>query len=304
MFVLVCHGSSDLGNPARVVAAFACRYAGQSLSLAFFLILALPSAAWAQLQILPENTAPMVFAGEARPIAITFRNPSSLSITADLRVRVHQTTSATAVPLYERPWKPLSVLPGQTVLETASLDFPAVRAETRFLVQWLDGTNAVLGRTEVRVFPTNLLARLQTLAGDAPLGVFDPADQLKPLLRKLSVEFQDLAEDGTDKFTGKLAVFGPFASKSQMRASLASDIRALAKRGMAVVWLLPPPALRGPLRPSFHIVRVGDGAVVVAQASLVARLAENPEAQLALLQLAELALHPVSMDLPETETSN
>ena len=158
------------------------RYAGRSLSLALILASVLTSGAWAQLQFLPAGAAPMVFAGEARPIAITLRNPSPQSVAANLHVHVHQTTTAIAAPLYERPWKPLTVLPGQTVLETAVLDFPVVRAETRFLVQWLDGTNTVLGRTEVRVFPTNLLARLQALASDSPLGVFDPADQLKPLL--------------------------------------------------------------------------------------------------------------------------
>jgi len=264
----------------------------------------LTSGAWAQLQFLPAGAAPMVFAGEARPIAITLRNPSPQSVAANLHVHVHQTTTAIAAPLYERPWKPLTVLPGQTVLETAVLDFPVVRAETRFLVQWLDGTNTVLGRTEVRVFPTNLLARLQALASDSPLGVFDPADQLKPLLQKLAVEFQDLAEDGTDKFTGKLAIFGPFASKAQMRASLAGEIRALTKRGVAVVWLQPPAPERAPLKPSFHLVREGGGAIVVAQSSLVGHLAENPEAQLNLLQFAELALHPIAFDLLETEITN
>lgn len=268
------------------------------------LLCAWPVAALAQLQFVPANPPPQVFAGEARPIAITLHNPSHQAIEVDLRARVYQTTSATAAPLRERPWKGLTVLPGQTVLETASLDFPVVRAETSFIIQWLDGTNIVLGKTEVRVFPTNLLARLQTLAGETPLGVFDPADQLKPLLRRLAVEFQDLAEDGTDKFTGKLALFGPFASRSQVRASLAGDIRALAKRGVAVVWLQPPPSPREPLKPSFHIVREGGGAVVVAQHSLVEHLADNPEAQLNLLRLAELALHPVAFALPETETSN
>ncbi|MCU0785631.1 MAG: hypothetical protein MUF81_16620 [Verrucomicrobia bacterium] len=268
------------------------------------LLCAWPVIALAQLQVVTGDTTPMAFAGEERRIEIVFRNPGKETTKADLHMRLHQTTSATAAQLYERPWKTLTVLPGQTVLETATLDFPAVRAETRFLVQWLDGTNTVLGKTEVRVFPTNLLARLQTLAGETPLGVFDPAEQLQPLLRTLAVPFQDLAEDGTDKFAGKLALFGPFASKSQMRASLAADIRALAKRGVAVVWLQPPPPKHAPLKPSFHLVREASGAVVVAQSSLAAHLAESPEAQLTLLQLAELALHPVPLDLPETETSN
>ena len=268
------------------------------------LLCAWPVVAWAQLQVLPANPRPQVFAGEARPIAITLHNPSHQAVEASLRARVQQATSATAVPLYERSWIALTVLPGQTVLETVSLDFPAVRAETRFLVQWLDGTNTVLGRTEVRVFPSNLLARLRMLAGESRLGLFDPANQLKPLLRTLAVPFQDLAEDGTDKFPGRLALFGPFTSKSQMRASLAGDLRALAKRDVAVVWLLPPPSERTPLKPSFHLVCEQGSAIVVAQHSLVEHLAEDPKAQLNLLHLAELALNPVAFDLPETETSN
>jgi hypothetical protein len=268
------------------------------------LLAAAPFATGAELAVVADAQAQAVFAGVARQIEAAFRNSGNEPAKADLHMRLYQTTTATAVLVREAAWKPLQVLPGQTVLETATLDFPAVRAETRFLVQWLDGTNTVLGKTEVRVFPTNLLARLQTLAGETQLGLFDPADQLKPLLRLLAVPFQDLAENGTDKFAGKLALFGPFVSKAQMRASLVSDIRALAKRGVAVVWLQPPPAPRDPLRPSLQLVREEGGAIVVAQHSLVERPSENPEAQLNLLQLAELALHPVAFDLPETETPN
>lgn len=258
----------------------------------------------AELVIVPDPELHATFAGEGRQIEVTFRNSGNEPSEADLHTRLYQTTTATGVLVHEAPWKPLQVLPGQTILETATLDFPAVRAEARFLIQWLDGTNTVLGKTEVRVFPTNLLASLRTLAGEMPLGVFDPAEHLKPLLRPLEVPFQDLAEDGTDKFLGRLAILGPFESKQQMRASLAGDIRALAKRGVAVVWLQPSPKRRDPLRPSFYTVRVGDGAIVVAQHGVVARLADSPEAQLNLLRLAELALRPVAFDLPDTETSN
>lgn len=274
-------------------------------ALPIILCLMLPTfGSWAQLKILAGVEEQAVFSGNGRQVYLVIRNGGGSTVAANLCLRLYQTSTATAVLMHEEAWKPLQVLPGQTVTETATLDFPAVRAETRFLVHWLDGTNTVLGKTEVRVFPTNLLAGLRTLAGEKPLGLFDPNNQLKPLLRPLDVPFQDLAEDGTDKFAGKLAIFGPFESKRQMRASLAGDIRALAKRGVAVVWLQPSPKRHDPLRPSFYTVRVGDGTVVVAQASLVARLADSPEAQLNLLRLAELALRPVEFDLPDTETSN
>ena len=261
-------------------------------------------AAQAQLQLLPDSQPQAVFGGGTRTLELRWRNAGDETTSADISARMFQASSATVVPLGRWPWKNMTVQLGQTVLQTATLDFPAVRAETPFLIQWLDGTNTVLGKTEVRVFPTNLLARLQTLAGEQPVGVFDPDDLLKSLLRPLGVLFQDLAEDGTDKFTGRLTIFGPFDSKGQMRTSLTSDIRALAKRGVAVVWLQPPPGPRDLLRPSFYSVRVGDGAIVVAQVSLVARLADSPEAQSNLLRLAELALRPAAVDLPDTETSN
>jgi hypothetical protein len=48
----------------------------------------------------------------------------------------------------------LRVLPQQTVLESAQLEFPAVKTETKFLVQWI-GRNDVIGKMEVLVYPTN-----------------------------------------------------------------------------------------------------------------------------------------------------
>ena len=265
---------------------------------------ALPAVVWAQLQVLPEDRPQQVFGGAARQIAVTLRNAAPEPTAAALRTRLYQTSTTTAILFRETAWKPLQVLPGQTITETATLDFPAVRAETRFLVQWLDATNTVLGKTEVRVFPTNLLATLRTLAGESPLGVFDPTDQLKPLLQNCAVPCRDLAEEGTDKFNGTLAIFGPFTAGTQMRSGLANDIRALAKRGVGVIWLQPPQPPHASLQPSFQLVRTPGGAVVVAQHTLVEHLSANPEAQLNLLHLAKLALNPVAFDLPQTESSN
>ena len=63
------------------------------------------------------------------------------------------------------PWKTLEVLPGQTVVESAELNFPAVNAETRFVIQWLAGADRVLGVSDALVYPTNPLAQLLPLIG-------------------------------------------------------------------------------------------------------------------------------------------
>lgn len=260
--------------------------------------------AYAQLTVLPDAIPQRAFGSDIQNITVLFHNGGQEQFQADLRIRMFQASSATAARLNESPWKKLYVLPGQTIVGSAEISFPKVRAETRFLIQWLESTNRVLGTTEVLVYPANFLSQLKTLAGEEPLGVFDPGHQFKPLLKRFEVLHQDLAEEGTDKFHGKLAIIGPFESKKQMRGSLTDDIRALAKRGVAVVWLLPPAAECVPVRPSFYTVRVGDGTVVVAQADLVLRLGESPQAQLNLIHLAETALHPALLDLPQTEASN
>lgn len=258
----------------------------------------------AQLQLSPDVKPQAVFGGGASKIEVRWQNAGREITNANISVRLIQVGSTTAMKSELQSWKNLSILSGQTVLENAALDLPAVRAETRFLVQWIAGANNILGVSEVLVYPTNLLKQLKTLAGDEPLGVFDPAGTLKPLLRSVAVEFQDLLEDGTDKFLGKLAIFGPFESKSEMRASLKEDIRALARRGVSVVWLMPPPEKFARLKPSFYNVPDGDGTVIVAAHEMTAKLAQRPEAQLNLIRLAQEALRPAPLNLPNTETSN
>ena len=61
-----------------------------------------------------------------------------------------------------------------------------MKAETKFLVQWLEDSNSVIGRTEVLVYPTNLLHELKLLVDESEdnLGVLDPQNQLKPALKQ------------------------------------------------------------------------------------------------------------------------
>jgi hypothetical protein len=88
-----------------------------------------------------------------------------------------------------------------------------------------------------------------------------------------------------------------------MREGLAGHVKALALKGAGVVWIQPPPEQREHLKPSFCTVLEAKGAVVVAQAGLVASLTDNPEAQLNLIQLARFALHPEPLRLPHRTSS-
>jgi hypothetical protein len=261
----------------------------------------MPDRSLGQLNLSDAKKVQCVFAGGARKISLTWQNPSDVAVKVDVRARLYQTSSATAILLNEMPWKELRVLPKQTVIESAQLDFPTVKAETKFLVQWLENTN-VIGKTEVLVYPTNLLLELKVLAGNDPIGVFDPQNQLKPLLKKLQIEFTDLEDAGLDNFRGKLAIVGPLQSKTQMREGLANQVQALARKNTAVVWIQPPPEKWDMLKPSFYFVPENQIAVVIVQPDLVANLPENPRAQLNLIYFCQRALHHEPFHLPQSLT--
>jgi hypothetical protein len=256
--------------------------------------------AQAALQMLPEVQPTCVFGGGPSAVSVTLSNGGEQDFTAEMSTRIYQASSATAAPVSEAAWKTLRVLPQQIVLESARLEFPAVKAETKFLVQWLESTNRVLGTTEVLVYATNLCAELKPLLGEETLGVLDPNNELKPLLQQNGVAFVDLAEMALEDFSGKLAIVGPFHTKAQMREGLGRSIQTLAKHHVAVVWLMPPPEKRAKLMPSFYPVPFGTNAVVVAQAELVSRLPENPQAQLNLIHFCQLALQPQSPAVPDS----
>jgi hypothetical protein len=263
-----------------------------------------PALAGTQLQLLPTPEQQRVFGGPGRNISLIFSNAADQDFDAAIQVRMFQTSSGTAAPFGEWPWKMLRVQPRQTVLESDQLDFPAVNAETKFLVQWVANSNHIIGTTEIWVYPTNLLAELKPMAASDGPGLFDPENQLKPLLKNLNVSFTDLQNYGLAYFSGKLAIIGPFASRAQMRPELPDQIKALAKRSVAVVWLLPPAEKRDKLEPlyqpepSFYSITENTNAVVVVQADMVSRLPDNPQAQLNLIYFCKLALNPAPPALP------
>jgi hypothetical protein len=259
-----------------------------------------PGAAPAQLQLLPDQQPQRVFVGDARKIAVVWHNVGDNTAEAEIRARILQTSSATTVRLGETPWKKLQVLPRQTVLESAWLDFPPVKAETKFLVQWLENSNSVIGRTEVWVYPTNLLDELKLLVneGEKNLGVLDPKNQLKPALKSAAVKFVDLTETGLDDFTGKLAIIGPCGPDDPEWNGLANRISKLAQKGTAVVWIQSPPKKRDKIQPSFYTVPQSRAVVVVVQPELAADLPDNPQSQLNLIYFCKLALNPQPSALP------
>jgi hypothetical protein len=257
-----------------------------------------PLAGLAQLQLVPDVQPQRVLAGDSRKVTVIWHNEGDKTVEDEIQMRILQTSSATAVQFSERAWKKLPVLPGQTVVESAQLDFPMVKEETKFLIQWLTDSNRVIGRSEVFVYPTNLLAALKPLAGDQALGIFDPLNQLKPILKNLKLKFTDLENLDLEIFSGRLAIIGPFQSSAQIREGLPKQIQALARKGAAIVWLQPPPEKLSKLRPSFYSVSEGQAVVLIVQPELVPDLPNNPKSQLNLIYFCKLVLQPEIFHLP------
>ena len=261
-------------------------------------------AARAQLELITNAAPQCVFFGEARSISATFHNPGGQDFRQDVRTVVSQASSATAVALGERPWKELRVLPLQTVLESARLDFPPVKAETKFIVQWVENPNHVIGKTEVLVYPTNLLHELKVLMDDSEdnLGVLDPHNQLMPALKRGTIHFVDLSETEMDSFHGKLAIIGPSGPDDPEWHGLADRVARLAQKGTPAVWIQLSPPKRDKIWPSFYTVPENTNAVVMVHPGLVADLPENPQSQLNLIYFCKQALQPEPFRLPDLTT--
>jgi len=286
---------TQVANATRVTLWLRLGRSGAHLAL----LLSLTSfAAPGALQLLPPSVPPAVFGGTNQSISVSFRNPAQTDYGASVRLRLYQTSSVTAIPLIETPWKTLRVLAGQTIVESVAINCPAVNAETRFLLRWLEATNRLIGTTALLVYPTNILGSLKAFAGEDPPGVFDPQNHLKPQLKALGLELQDLQETSVGDFHGKLAILGPFGSRQQSGESLIAKAKALARKGAAVVWIQPPNDRPRELKPSFYTVLEGKGAVLVVQPGLLNDLPQNPQSQLKLVELCRMALHPQPPQLP------
>jgi hypothetical protein len=248
----------------------------------------------ASLAVVPDSEPQRVFAGEGRTVRVVLQNPGTNAVNFNARTVLYQASSATAIRLTDTPWKRLEVLPGQTVIESATVSFPTVKSPTRFVVRWAEGTNGIFGTTDVLVYPTNLLKELDVLT-EGKLGVFDPQNQLKPLLAAAGVEFVNLEDVSGESFGGKLAVFGPFESKTQTRDSMARQIKALAKKHTAVVYIQPAATPGEKLQPSFFVTPENQ---IIVQPALVADLAHSPASQLNLIRFCTLAVRPEPFALP------
>ena len=260
--------------------------------------LLLPGTLMAQLEIKSVEAA--VFGGGTRPFSVTIHNPQKVEVEGDIRFRIYQAAESTAAPVGEsQAWQKVRVLPGQTVLETASLEFPVLNTKSHLIVQWLNNDNKVLGVTDIMLYPSNVLAGLKPLLHGGDLGIWDPAAVLKPSLKRTGVEISDLEESGLANFHGQLAIIGPYSSADRVPENFAYSIERLVTAGVAVIWIQPPRSGKERPKPSFYMVTSGKGSAVLVQPELIANFSENPKAQESLVQWCTWALNPEPLHFPQ-----
>src|SRR6266567_4087133 len=123
--------------------------------LIFTASLLLPMSMDAQLTIVKEDTQ-AVFGATDRRMEILIRNTGDERADVSIKGVVLQAGSGTVARWSESPWEQVEILPRQTIAESVTFKFPGVRAETRFVIQWIQEPDKVFGTTDVWVYPTNL----------------------------------------------------------------------------------------------------------------------------------------------------
>jgi len=254
------------------------------------MVLLWPAGAGAQLTTVTEAGPQACFGGRSNAIMVKFHNPGMEAAEADVQMQLYQASSATRAASGERSnWKRLRVMPGQTVLESAEVGIPAVKAETPFVLAWLDAAGRKLGESDLAVYPTNLLDLLTNLGGGKAIGIFDVSRQIQQALQKYNLPFDDFRDAGFAGFAGKLAVVAETGAADESE-NLSARVETLANSGVAVVWVQAPLQHRSPLEPALSAAPFGSGAIATVPARTVADLADMPLAQLNLVQAAKMSL--------------
>lgn len=236
---------------------------------------------------IPEGGKPMVvFTGREDTILVPFQNESEKSADIAVSLRLYQLTSSSAVPMgVATPWKTVTVPAGKTLLETATVNLPDVRALTVFRATFLSNDSEI-GRISILGLPAGSIREL--LKGEA-VGVFGGDGELGQFLTT-----EGVTTVSADDTNSKVVIAGPFFKDSTVPSDLNSRVQEWNARGASVILLLPhryfAKSDAAGLDFLTGVVRTKSGTVATADASNLTNLKQAAAAQLALHQLLSLAL--------------
>ncbi|MCL4180848.1 MAG: hypothetical protein KJ072_24260 [Verrucomicrobia bacterium] len=268
--------------------------------MSLLLIQMIPVAVQAQLEFLPDPPAAVVFGGKPQTIHVRIHRsspPHAIVTNAERQefkvgFRLFQESSGLAVPLGPvQPWKVLSILPGQTLLETVTVEFPSVKRSTDGVVRWETEDGSGLGSTRVRVVPTDLITELRTLTGGGSVGVVNASTAMTALFEGAGLAVEDLT-DLPQRQEAHVIVVMPGELAETQPALLARRIRLWVESGRTVVWFKSDPSA---WTSTLAERRPGQGSLVTVDAGMVERL-DTAEAQWRLVNLVRWACRPTAME--------
>jgi len=231
----------------------------------------------------------VVFGGHRQSVSFTLRNATAAAVTETLHHRLFQLSHRLYAPVGDGvKWREITLPAKATRSLKLAIEIPAVKARTRFKLALFAGNESRLGVIEITALPDNLLDPLQSLAKRERVGLWDPADQLRPALEKLEIHPVKLVTRwNAEDFAGDLVIAVHAKSDRDRLEEKNATFAALKRRGRSVLCLLKDYRADLPL-PLIATGDARDGTLVFAPLAEVAAL-ESAAAQLRLSQLLEFA---------------
>ena len=255
------------------------------------LMLVLPLRAAEPLEWVQPDLPAVVFSGRPQSVMFHVRNGSDSVHRQEVRARLFQLSSSTAMPVGDTfRWKTITLQPGQTVREKVDLKLPEVRTETRFLLRWMGDEDRLLGLTEFWASPASPLLPLKLITGPQGVGIYDPENDLKKELVRQGIAFTDLATVEKPASSPLTIIIPPSETNRISRDWLRQYIAHAKEEGTtAIVWLERPDNRRAPPVSQIEVTRHGKATVVLVRNVSPRDISLSPAMQLTLVQSAEIA---------------
>ena len=262
-----------------------CSHFWFKLALTLLAILILPARLARPATLEATHPTQVVFPG-LQPIEVRIRNLINQTQQVHLEATLFQLSSSTAMPAGVRTNRQVRLQSNQTIVEQLVLLFPEVRTPTLFQIRWTTATNEQVGKSLVQVIPADSLKSLNKLVGDQSLGVVDPDDRFKPLLKGKGVEFAEVGESEWAEFAGKviLVVEGPGLSPEFQQSILAGHSR------VSLLWLREGKAPLG--LPGLSLVRENQKSMAILDFPGLLTETNSAAAQYQLVRAVENLLNP------------
>jgi len=248
-------------------------------------------SAVAQVRLTVDRESDVVFGGQEERVQIGFIHSDPEAIRVELGFRLWQSAASTAIPLGpSETFRILDLPPRVECRFQVPVTFPEPDDSAEFVVQWIVGERS-LGASRVLVIPRDHLRRWAQRHRDRDLWIYDPAEELKPVLKEFDVPFLDLLTMSGPPAGRGLLILGPFEKSN--RDEVVPEFVGIAETKAAAV--ARPAPRRQPENSGLPFIRVHsdrDRTLVEFPEDYFSDLEHSAKSQFRLTQLLELTWKP------------